>query len=71
MSERIEKLYLDAEEAAEMMGVSKSHAYKIMRQMNRELKEMGFIVVAGKVNRKYFLEKIGYGETNPKERRNG
>ena len=33
MSEQNEKLYLTADEAAKMMGVSKSHVYKVMRHI--------------------------------------
>ena len=66
MSEQNEKLYLTADEAAKMMGVSKSHVYKVMRQMNKELKEMGYFVVSGKVNRKYFMERVDYISPNAK-----
>lgn len=70
MSEKTEKLYLTADEAAEMMGVSKSHVYKVMRQMNKELKEMGYFVVSGKVNRKYFMERVDYISPNAKAKEN-
>lgn len=70
MSEQNEKLYLTADEAAKMMGVSKSHVYKVMRQMNKELKEMGYFVVSGKVNRKYFMERVDYISSNAKAKEN-
>ncbi|MBR3999038.1 MAG: helix-turn-helix domain-containing protein [Clostridia bacterium] len=70
MSEQNEKLYLTADEAAKMMGVSKSHVYKVMRQMNKELKEMGYFVVSGKVNRKYFMERVDYISPNAKVKEN-
>ncbi|MBQ7301599.1 MAG: helix-turn-helix domain-containing protein [Clostridia bacterium] len=70
MSEQNEKLYLTADEAAKMMGVSKSHVYKVMRQMNKELKEMGYFVVSGKVNRKYFMERVDYISPNAKAKEN-
>lgn len=70
MSEQNEKLYLTADEAAKMMGVSKSHVYKVMRQMNKELKEMGYFVVSGKVNRKYFMERVDYISPNTKAKEN-
>ena len=45
-----------------MLGVSVGHAYKIIRKLNQELAEQGFLVIAGKVPRRY-LEKRwnGYG----------
>ena len=56
------KMYLTAEEIAEILGVSKGFAYRLIRNLNAELKAKGFIVVAGKLPTKYFKEKI-YGMT--------
>ena len=39
---------------------SRSAAYKLMRQINSELEKKGYIVIRGKVSRKYFEERI-YG----------
>ena len=64
-----EKLYLNAEEVAETMGISVAFAYKIMRELNAELKQKGYIVVSGRVNKQYFLERTCYGTPqNGKER---
>jgi len=41
-----------------------------MRQMNKELKEMGYFVVSGKVNRKYFMERVDYINPNAKAKEN-
>ena len=54
------KTLINAQEISETLGTSKSHAYKIMKQLNDELKNRGYIIVAGKVSRAYFEEKI-YG----------
>lgn len=54
------KLYLRAEDVAEYMDVSVSMAYKIIRRLNNELVSQGYIVVAGRVSRRYFEQKI-YG----------
>ena len=56
------KMYLTAEEIAEILGVSKGFAYRLIRDLNAELKAKGFIVVAGKLPTKYFKEKF-YGMT--------
>ena len=47
-------------EIAEELGVSVSHAYKLVRQLNTELKTKGYITIAGKVSRAYYEEKF-YG----------
>lgn len=51
------KKFLSAEDIASIMEVSKGHAYKIIKRLNDELASKGFIVVAGKVPRKYFEER--------------
>lgn len=44
----------------DMLGVSVGHAYKFIRKLNQELEKDGFLVIAGKVPRRYF-EKRWYG----------
>ena len=53
-------LFIKAEEIAKELGVSKPYAYKLIRKLNEELKNRGFITISGKVNRQFFEEKI-YG----------
>ena len=52
--------FLRVEEVAEEMEVSKSYAYKIVQRLNRELESMGYLTVAGRVNKQYFMEKVCY-----------
>ncbi len=54
------ELFVTAGEVAQELGVSKPFAYKLVRQMNEELEEKGFITIAGRVSRKYYEEKF-YG----------
>lgn len=56
------KVYLNAEEVADILGVSKGHSYKLIQKMNKELAEKGFLFVAGKVPVAYFKERY-YGFT--------
>lgn len=58
--ETTNKIYITANELAEMLGVSIGHSYKIIRKLNQELEKQGFLVIAGKVPRRYF-EKRWYG----------
>ena len=53
--------YITASEAAEILGVSKGKAYQIFRELNQQLQENGFVVIAGKCNRHFFEEKCCYG----------
>lgn len=60
----MEQLFYNSDEVAQMLGISKSKAYAIIRSLNAELKEKGLLVIHGKVNKKYFSEKIyGYDAT--------
>ena len=45
---------INANEIADLMGVSKATAYKIIRQLNAELKESGCRTIQGRVSREYF-----------------
>ena len=51
-----QSLYYTANEVKEMLGISRGHAYKIVKQLNDELAGKGFIVVAGRIPKKYFAE---------------
>ena len=54
------KNFIKAEEIARELDVSKAYAYKLLRKLNDELKQSGFITISGRVSRRYFEEKF-YG----------
>ncbi len=54
------KNFMTVDEVANELGVSKSFAYKVIHQLNNELKAMGYLTVAGRVSRAYFIEKFCY-----------
>lgn len=59
--ERIDAManqFMRAEEVAKELGISKSFAYKLIRQLNQELREQGFLTISGRINRDYFLERL-------------
>lgn len=53
-------VFIKAAEIAELMEVSRTYAYGIIRQLNGELEAKGFITIDGRTNRKYFYERIYY-----------
>ena len=55
-----QELFVRAEEVASELGISKPYAYKLVRDMNEELKQKGSITIPGRVSRRYFEEKF-YG----------
>jgi hypothetical protein len=56
-----ENLFIGASEVGKLLGVCRSKAYKIIQELNDELKAKGYIIIQGKTHRAYFLEKI-YGQ---------
>ena len=50
--------FVRVEEVAELLDISESHAYKIMRELNTELKCKGKITNAGRVSRRYLEERL-------------
>lgn len=53
-----EKNFLTAADVSEYMGISVPLAYKIIRKLNDELKAQGYITVSGKINRRFFEQKV-------------
>lgn len=51
------KIYFNADEVAELLGVSKAKAYGIIKKLNNELETKGFIVINGKISIAYFNER--------------
>lgn len=58
--QKLERQFIGAKEVAETLGVSESKAYSVIRGLNKELKEKGFITVQGRVSRVFFQERC-YG----------
>lgn len=56
----MEKQIYTAKDLSELLNVSESKAYGLIRQMNEELKQKGFIVCRGRVPRAY-VEKRFFG----------
>ena len=55
-----ESLFIRADEVIRLLGGSKSDAYRIIKRLNDEMASKGYIVINGRVNRRYLEEQI-YG----------
>lgn len=53
----VEKTYFSVEDIMLITGVKQSKAYQIIRDLNYELKNKGYITIAGQVSKKFFNEK--------------
>lgn len=53
-----ECMFIKVDEIRRLLGISRSKAYQIIRELNAELKSQGYMVLNGKVNRSYFMKKF-------------
>ena len=49
---------LKAEDVAKVLQVCESKAYQLIRLMNQELEEKGFLTVRGRISEDYFNERF-------------
>lgn len=56
------KQFMTAAEVAEIMGYSIGQGYKVIRELNAELKAQGYIIRTGMIPRKYFYERTGLAD---------
>ena len=54
------QLFMRVQEVADALGVSKPYAYKLIRELNGELRKTGCITISGRIDRRFFYEKF-YG----------
>ncbi len=48
---------LTAQETAQLLHISTSHAYKIIHRLNQELNAQGFVTIAGRISQNYLLQR--------------
>lgn len=55
-----ESMFVRANEVAADLEVSVPQAYRLIRQMNQELEEQGYMTISGRVSRRFYMERF-YG----------
>ena len=58
---------MTVDDVAEVLAYSKSHSYKIIERLNKELESKGYLTRPGMISRKYFYERTGL-EMPPEEK---
>ncbi|MBR3244549.1 MAG: DNA-binding protein [Parasporobacterium sp.] len=53
---------MTATEVANELGTSRNYAYKVIKELNSELKSRGYVVVAGKIPRAFWKTKFYTGK---------
>ena len=49
---------INAKQVAEVLNISVSFAYKVISQLNKELKHDGFLIIPGKVDSLYLTKRF-------------
>lgn len=55
-----DNLFMSAEDIAKITGMSEQYAYKLIKQLNRELEQKGYFTIRGRNSKQYFEERF-YG----------
>ena len=50
--------FIFASEVSERLSVSRAYGYRIVKRLNEELKEQGYLTIDGRTSRRYFDEKF-------------
>ncbi len=54
----MESVFLNADEVARILTVSKSKAYRLIAAWNKELQQAGKLTISGKINRRFLEKKL-------------
>ena len=57
-----DKYFYNNKDIQEILQVKESKAYKVMQQLNKELRNKAYLTKQGVVNAKYFNERYGLEE---------
>jgi hypothetical protein len=52
------KQIYNVKDVMQVLGVGETYAYKVIKKLNEELEEHGYLTVRGKINSKYFNERF-------------
>lgn len=51
-------MFIFASEVSETLEISRTSAYRIIKQLNTELSEKGYMTIEGRTSRRYFDERF-------------
>ena len=54
----LDKNFLNVTDVSKYIDISVPMAYKVIRKLNDELNEQGFLTISGKVSKLYFEQKV-------------
>jgi hypothetical protein len=54
----MQSIFMNAAEVMEGLGISSSSAYNVISILNEEMDKEGFLTLRGRVNRRYFEDRL-------------
>ena len=54
----MQSIFMNAAEVMEVLGISSSSAYNVISVLNEEMDKEGFLTLRGRVNRRYFEDRL-------------
>ncbi len=57
MGVNMNERFLTVKDVAELLHISGSHACRVIRRLNQELKAQGVLTIAGRISRNYLPER--------------
>lgn len=61
------KYFYDVEDIMKILCVGVTYAYKVIKTLNKELEESGYMTVKGRVSAKYFNERYMIDDNDVEE----
>lgn len=54
-----DQLYIDKDQLMKLAGIGQKKAYQIIRDINKELEDAGYIVIKGRCPKKQLYKRLG------------
>ena len=56
LKKEVTPILIGAAEVAELLGVKRSRAYKVIHELNAKLQADGKVTISGRINRQYLID---------------
>lgn len=54
---KVENKFFNIKDISEMLGISETTAYRLIKKLNEDLKKKGMITISGRISKRYFQER--------------
>lgn len=60
----VESPYFTQQEVCQLLGISRTSAYKLIKKLNEELEQKKYITIRGKIPKEYLYKRLNIKEVN-------